>query len=184
MRKIVMLLAIMLGMIACEEKDISLFPSFEESAKFNINTNSFEEDATIYSSVISDAVIEATDGEGGVERLVLEGLWFEVTPNSGNTAQAMTLTFQIKSWATDEYLPILEDFTFTVNSGKVNFLKELKSEGVIELKNQLNAIAKGLPSSDIKFESEGIVTPEGGTVDVDVEVFVNATVVYTTTVGI
>lgn len=186
MKKIVMLMALVMTMVACEEKEISLYPSFEESATFNINTESgsFLENAIIYSSDINKAVNDVKDDGGILDRIVIEGIWFEITPKSANTAQSMEVSFQIRSWDTDKLLPILKDFSFDIKAGKVNFIKHLSAEGITELKRQLNAIAKGLPSDDIEFVTEGGVLPDGSRVDVDVEVFVNATVILSTTVGI
>lgn len=181
MRKLIFIAALIIGMSACEEKEINLYPSIEESAIVNISTGDFEESATIYSSAITDAVNEAVDG-GDVERVVIEGIWFELTPKSNNTAQSMTVNLRIKKWGSEEYEAILDDFTFDIKDGKVNFINELKADGILVLKEQINAMALGTASGDIKFEIEGDVTPEGSEVNVDLEVFVSGTVVYKTTI--
>ncbi|MCU4175990.1 hypothetical protein [Carboxylicivirga sp. N1Y90] len=182
MRKLLFIAALVIGMSACEEKEINLYPSIEESAKVDITTGDFEESAIIYSSAISNAVDEAVDGDGDIERVVIEGIWFELTPKSKNTAQSMTVNLSIKKWGTEEYEAILDDFTFDIKEGKVNFIKELKAAGILVLKEQINALALGTASNDIKFEIEGDVTPEGSEVNVELEVFVSGTVVYGTTI--
>jgi len=184
MRKTILLVAVIIGLISCEEKEISLYPNFEESATFRIDTDGFEKKAVINASRISSAVNDAVDDEGAIERIVLEGIWFELSPNKANTASKLTIDFGIQSWDTDVYLPILDDFEFEIKEGKLVFLKHLQAAGVNELKKQINAIAKGSVGGDLVFKAEGVVSPEGSTVDVDVEVFINATVIYTSTVTI
>jgi len=182
-KKIVFLLLLVVGLVSCEEKEVFLYPNFSESATFNIKTDGFEYGATIDASAISDEVNDAVEDEGSIDRVVLEGLWFEVTENSGNTADKLTIDLKIKENGSDEYLYILKGYEFEIKNGKVVFLDKLVPEGVLALKNQINDIALGMSSGDVAFKAVGETTPEGSEVDVKVEVFVNATVVYTTDVG-
>lgn len=184
MRKTILLVAVVIGLISCEEKEISLYPNFEESATFRIDTDGFEKKAVINASKISSAVNDAVDDEGAVERIVLEGIWFELSPNEENKASEVVVDFGIQSWDTDAYLPILDGLKIEIKEGKLVFLDKLQAAGVNELKKQINAIAKGSVGGDIVFKAEGDVSPEGSRVDVDVEVFINATVIYTSTVTI
>ncbi len=183
MRKIVLMMGLMIGLVSCEEKEISLYPNFKESVKFNINTEGFEKNVVINSSQINDAVKDVVDDDGSVEKVILEGIWFEVSPKTGNTATDMVVDFYIKSSNSDIYLPVLEDYNFAIKQGKVNFIKYLQKTGVDELKKQLNAIAKEETMENIGFKASGTVTPAGSKVDVDIEVFINASVVYKNVVG-
>nr|WP_319398678.1 hypothetical protein [uncultured Carboxylicivirga sp.] len=182
-KRVILLGVIILGLNACEEKEVSLYPSFQESAVFNIKTESFEYAATIDASVISEAVNDAVEDNESIERVVIEGLWFELTPKEDTSDKSITLDFDIKSWDSDEYIPVLDDLTFDIKKGKVLFLDKLKENGVAELKDQINAIAKGLGQRDVSFKVSGEVSPQGGVVDVELKVVVNATVIYKTEIG-
>nr|WP_321409768.1 hypothetical protein [uncultured Carboxylicivirga sp.] len=182
-RKITILGLLVLILNACEKKEISLYPNFEESVTFDIKTHGFEVYEKIYASDISNSVNDAVEEGESIEQVVLEGLWFEVEKNDANTAESITVELKIRKSGASEYLYILDDYTFDIKDGKVVFLNSLKEEGVKELKEQINKIAKGQGFEDIELKAEGEVAPEGSVVDVTVKMFVNATVVYKTEVG-
>jgi len=182
MRNSLMIFFIALCVIACEEKEISLYPSIEESVSIDIKTSSFEESATINGFDINESVNDVVEGDGKIERIIIEGIWFELTPKSTNTAKSIVLNFDIKSWANDSYLSILKNYQFDIKPGKVVFIKELQIDGANELRRQINAIVKGVSGGDMKFEVEGEVSPVQSVVDVELEVFISGTVIYKGTI--
>jgi len=178
MKKILFILALILVM-GCDEKEIKLYPSIEEGAEFSITTASFEKLVTIPLYQISEAINDVVE-EGEIEKVSLEAIWMEIDPQAGNTATSVSLDLSIKSWSTHTFIKVVDDMVIPINNkpAKITLVQGLQMVGIDELKEQLNAIASGSGMDDLIFEAEGDVTPEGGLIDVNVKVFVRATIVY------
>ncbi len=178
-----MILMLLIMAWGCEEKDILLYPTIEESGVFSITTSGFEEKVVIPVSEINDAIYDVSDGSS-INEIILEAIWVEVTPKQGNTATRVSMDLSIQSWSTKEFIGVVEGFEVTIGDEpmKVAVVKGLQEAGVNELKLQLNEIAKGNGWQDVVFETEGVVTPPDGVINVDIEVFVRGTLVYAETI--
>ncbi|MCW3788818.1 hypothetical protein [Plebeiibacterium sediminum] len=186
MRKfsIVLLLAVLFT--ACEEKDIKLYPSFEESTIVNVNTTGeFEEYTTIYASQINDAVNDLElEEDGEIESVAVEGIWMVVKPLSGNTATSATVNVTIKAGDQD-YKPLLKNYVVDIPSVETTyyFPEYLDKNGIALLKARLNNIVvDGILTDDIDLKVSGNTTPENSTVKLEIEIFVKGSVVFVQTV--
>lgn len=176
-------MAVVIFTLSCEEKDVKLYPVFEESAIITIDESDFEEHAIITASTIDNAIADVADLDK-IEDIMLEAIWLEVRPKAGNTATSMTVDLKIKSWNSDLYLYVVDDYVIPVEAKKITLLQGLVPAGVNELKDQLDAFSKGSALGNIDFETEGTVSPKDEVVDVEIEIYVRGTVVYKETIGL
>ncbi|MCG8580779.1 MAG: hypothetical protein MI866_12730 [Bacteroidales bacterium] len=182
MKKLMILMLVIMAW-GCEEKDILLYPTIEESGNFNISTSGFDEMVVIPVSEINNAINDVSDG-ASINEVILEAIWVEITPKQGNTATKVSMDLSIQSWNTQEFINVVEGFEVSIGNepSKVAIIQGLQQAGIDELKLQLNEIATGNGWQDVVFETEGVVTPPGGVINVDVEVFVRGTLVYAETI--
>ncbi len=164
MKKILFIVLILVG-IGCEEKEVFLYPTIEEGALFTIKTSDFEDEVVISVGQINEAISDATDGEG-IEDVILESIWLEITPKSGNTAQEVTMDLAIQSWQSQQFIGIVNDFVVKIGDkpSKLIVIKGLLNPGVEELKKQLDEIIVKQAGQNITFETEATVAPHGAVV--------------------
>ncbi|TLX77037.1 hypothetical protein E9993_04970 [Labilibacter sediminis] len=182
MKKIFLFIAAVLVVASCKQKELNLYPSFEESASMTIDeTGSFEEEGAISASDIHKAIDELDlDEDGSITDVSVEGIWIVIEQLQGNTAQSFNLDIVIDDWMGGEKY-ILDDFEVNIPPQKstINFPKKLKKEGVLELNRQLIDIILMGGSRSISFTAEGDAIPEGSMIKVRLELYVKGSVVFT-----
>ncbi len=186
MKKAGIILFIAVLFTACDEKDIRLYPSFEESTIVNVNSiGEFDESTIIYASQINDAVNDLDlEEDGEIERVAIEGVWVVVTPLDGNTAESVMLNVDIASGSSITK-PLLKNYKIDVPSKETVYYlpDDLDSDGVVVLKSRLNSIVvDGELTNDVDLFLYGSPSPEYSTIKLQIEVFVKGCVVFVQTV--
>lgn len=176
-KKLMSIMAILLLATSCEE-EVTLVASFEESGSVSVETEGFTEMITIPGTDIQNAIDDAKDKEGRIERVVLEGLILDVSERSENTASSMEINIEILSWDINNYLSILDEFELNIPDNNVPVLTNLQEAGVSALKTQINQLATGNSSGNIEFRIYGTAAPVDTNVRAIVEVWVKGSVVY------
>ncbi len=186
MRKLSIVLFFAVLFAACDEKDIRLYPSFEESAVVNVDsTGDFEEYTTIYASEINDAVNDLElEEDGEIESVAIEGVWVVVTPLAGNTAEKATLNVDIAA-GESVTKSLLKNYVIEIPSKETTYYlpDDLDKNGVAVLKARLNSIVvDGVLTDDVDLTLYGAPTPAESTIKLKIEVFVKGSVVFVQTV--
>jgi len=186
MRKIGIVLFIAVLLTACGEKDIRLYPTFEESTIVNVNSSGeFEEYGTIYASEINNAVNDLElEEDGEIESVAIEGLWVVVTPLNGNTAESVTLNVDIKE-GESVTKAILKNYKIAVPTTETTYYlpDDLDKNGVAVLKARLNSIVvDGVLTDNVDLALTGEPTPENSTIKLQIEIFVKGSVVFVQTI--
>ncbi len=189
MKKVTIVLFCALLLIACEEKEIKLYPSIKNTATLLIDQQgNFEKNAIISSTEIRNSIDDVDfDESGAIENITTENITLIVKRLSGNTAESakLDLTIEVNNEGAKN---ILDDFVFTIhaNETQIDISKSLKAEGVKELTDQLKNIIIGSNSSnDIEFKVVGSSTPVDSKVNIELQVIVqNGLVIKQTIDGI
>jgi hypothetical protein len=177
MKRIWYMFVFVLILSGCETKEINVFPVFEESIKFKINSSDFNYTGVIKASDIMDAIDGIVEDEDDISKVLLEEVWFEVRPETANSASSLNVDLSIRSWIDNNSKKVLDDYG--VKIGTTNSIEPvlagLQDEGVSELLHQLTQIVKGA-ENDIRISVDGVAIPDGTVADLELELFIRGTV--------
>jgi len=185
MKRILFLMSAILFITACDEKDVNLYPSFNESIKVLIKEQgSINESGLMSSSDINKEIDNLDlDESGTIKSVNVEGIWIVVEELGDNTAQSLSLSIGIRDWNGGmEY--IVESYTLVIPTTKttINLPEYLKTDGVNELKDQLSSVIVDGVLKDIQFDVEGIASPSGSVIHIELEIVVKGAVVFSQTI--
>ncbi|WP_430932544.1 hypothetical protein [Saccharicrinis sp. 156] len=185
MKKLAIIICGVLLLNACEEKDIRLYPSFEESSVFTINEQGyFEEEESISYFNILDAISDLEIEDGEIEDVTTEGIWIVITKLSGNTAESVTVDLSVGTENSGSQ-NLLKNLTIPIPDETTEiFLSSDLIKAGVNLLNSLfyNVIVGGSSVDDIEFELSGTTNPANSTVNIMLEVFVKEGVVVKQTI--
>jgi hypothetical protein len=184
--KILVFAALMVVALGCDEKEMKLYPTIEESTIVTVEEKGyFEKDAILKVTDIKQAIADLElEEDGQIESISIEGVWFVVTPLANNTAQKVSLDLLIAGWGGGE-MQLLDDLELPVPTKEttIHLHQALKRAGVVELRKQMNAVVtNGVIGGDIKMKLEGTPFPEESMLHLQIEVVVRGTIVFTQTV--
>ncbi|WP_143525064.1 hypothetical protein [Labilibacter marinus] len=185
MKKIIIALLAVVVFTACEEKDIRLYPTIEESLEYTIDgQGDFSESEYLKSSEILSAVNDLDFGEDGqIEDVTIEGIWIVVKKLPKNTAESVTMDLSIEIAGVEKEL--LNNYMFQVPAEEKTFYisGDLIKAGVVALSNEMRSIIiDKMVSGDVEFNIEGTTMPADSKINMEVEVFVKQGLVIKETV--
>jgi len=172
MKKLIIALFIGMSLVACDQEETLITPSFKESVEFDVVNPEFEVVDALKAENIKN-VAEDADFNGTVN---LNDIWIEVKMNNSNQADIAKLNLSMMVDGSE--VSLLNEDAFVALENEVTvvpLVKILSEEGRMELMNKLNNIAAGTDVTDIEmtltgetFFNEGM----SGSVDLDMEMFI------------
>ncbi|WP_282039547.1 hypothetical protein [Saccharicrinis aurantiacus] len=186
MKKLVNLFIISILLIACDEKEIKLYPTIEHDATIIVADNgNFEKQAIIYASTINESIQDLEFEDAGIEDVYIEGVWINVKTLGMNEADTIALDLTIKENNQLKYL--LDNYELVIPDDEEEiFLPDyLQKEGVDALHNLLkDIVVSGAADTDIEFLAMGQASPEDSYINVELEILIKGTVVFSQTIGV
>lgn len=186
MKKLVSLFIISILLIACDEKEIKVYPTIEHNATIIVADNGdFEKQAVIYASTINEGIQDLDFDDAAIEDIYIEGVWIKVKTLSMNEADKIALDLTVKENNQLKYL--LDNYELVIPDVEEEiFLPDyLQKEGVDALHNILNNIVvNGAADTDIEFMAMGQASPEDSYINVELEILIKGTVVFSQTIGV
>ncbi len=175
MKNIVLVLLIASVLVACDKEETIIYPTFKKSVEFSINNSDFAVEGVIPATGIQDELKTAV--VSNVDEVELKDVWLEVKPQSGNSANIVSVDVTIKTGTDDTELILLEDIIIHVEDGLsiVPLMSVITNEGAQELTRQLSDVVAGVNDNNINLSLKGETFYKDGlegNVDVDIQMFI------------
>lgn len=186
MKKLILIPLILLLLNACDEKEVRLYPSFQNSVVYTLDSQgSFDLEESISSVEILDAVNDLDlDESDMIEDITTEGIWIVIKKLDGNVAESAQMDVSIGVDGISMGL-LLDDYKFNIPADTETFYvsSSLIKLGVKALSSQFrDIIINRISDGDVDIRIEGFTVPSGSKLNIEIEIFVKQGLVIKQTI--
>jgi hypothetical protein len=172
MKSIVFVILTSVLFVACEQQETLITPTFKESVQFMVDEPELVIEEAIPAENIQRVAEEVSEEFDGVQ---LNDVWLEVTSLTGNSASLAKVNMSVMG--DNDNVELINGVVINIEKEKtiVPLISILSAEGYSELLAQLNAIAEGSDTENIRFSLKGdsfFKDGLNGNVNIEVKMFI------------
>lgn len=172
MKSIVFVILTSVLFVACEQQETLITPTFKESVQFMVDEPELVIEEAIPAENIQRVAEEVSEEFDGVQ---LNDVWLEVTSLTGNSASLAKINMSVMG--DNDNVELINGVVINIEKEKtiVPLISILSAEGYSELLAQLNAIAEGSDTENIRFSLKGdsfFKDGLNGNVNIEVKMFI------------
>ena len=172
MKSIVFVILTSVLFVACEQQETLITPTFKESVQFMVDEPELVIEEAIPAENIQRVAEEVSEEFDGVQ---LNDVWLEVTSLTGNSASLAKINMSVMG--DNDNIELINGVVINIEKEKtiVPLISILSAEGYSELLAQLNAIAEGSDTENIRFSLKGdsfFKDGLNGNVNIEVKMFI------------